>query len=77
MSRLPTRWAETSIIVNDAVRIDAPYGVGDCKAPQDKTKSLEQVRKVLEGYYSRKKGAQKGGSGMLAVATPVPPKKGG
>lgn len=62
--------------MNDAVRIDSPYGVTDCKAPQDKQKSLEQVKKVLEGYYMKKKTTvQK--AGRPAVATPMPPKKGG
>lgn len=61
--------------MNDAVRIDSPYGVADCKAPQDKHKSLEPVKKVLEGYYMKKKTTQK--AGRPAVATPMPPKKGG
>ena len=52
-NRLPTRWHDTSIVVNDAVIISKPYTVDDCAAPKDQQNALNRVRKVLE--YERKK----------------------
>ncbi|KAL9079517.1 MAG: hypothetical protein Q9157_001629 [Trypethelium eluteriae] len=70
---LPARWHETSMIINDVVRIDQPYRVEDCKAPYDQAHALERVKKVLE-YERRKIGEKTGRSG---VATPVGLRKGG
>jgi len=72
---LPTRWHETSIIVNDSVIVKSPYRTEDCSAPKDKHISLNQVKKVLSGYYQKKQGAQ--GNNRPAVATPTVPRKGG
>ncbi|KAL2358580.1 anticodon-binding domain-containing protein [Cryomyces antarcticus] len=68
-----TRWAETSIIVLDAVKIDAPYRADDCKAPREQQKALAHVRKVVDG--ERRKMAARPGA---VVATPsVGARKGG
>ncbi|KAF2198307.1 hypothetical protein GQ43DRAFT_443473 [Delitschia confertaspora ATCC 74209] len=71
---LPTRWHETTIIINDSVLLQKPYSLEDLKAPKDKQQSLAQVRKVLENFYQRKK-AQ--GNNRAPVATPIAPRKGG
>jgi hypothetical protein len=82
--QLPSRWHETDIVVNDAVVISAPYGLENCKAPKDKGASLVRVKKILEGFYARKKpqtatstAATGPAAGRVPVATPVPPRKGG
>ncbi|KAF2835174.1 hypothetical protein M501DRAFT_1020167 [Patellaria atrata CBS 101060] len=85
LKRLPTRWHDTQIIVNDAVIISQPYTLDACAAPKDKQNSLVQVKKMLEDYYSRRKGpamnAQHGGKvpqqQNSRVATPIAPRKGG
>ncbi|KAF1816667.1 hypothetical protein P152DRAFT_388996, partial [Eremomyces bilateralis CBS 781.70] len=69
----PTRWHGQAIIVNDAVIIKSPYRLEDCQAEKDKQTSLVQVRKHLEAYM-KKKGQQ---GVKPAVATPIPPRKGG
>lgn len=74
-NRLPTRWHDTSIIVNDAVIISKPYTLEDCRAPVDNQKSLPQVRKILENFFARKKNPQ--GTNRPVVATPIAPRKGG
>ncbi len=74
--RLPTRWADTSIVVNDAVLIQSPYTLDDIKAPADKAQSVAHVRKVVEHYYQRKKGGS-GGAPRAQVAMPIAPRKGG
>ncbi|KAI9708386.1 MAG: hypothetical protein M1820_004090 [Bogoriella megaspora] len=45
---LPARWHETSMIINDSVRIDPPYRIEDCKAPSDQALILQRVKIVLE-----------------------------
>jgi hypothetical protein len=79
--RLPTRWHETSIVVNDAVMISPPYGLDNCAAPKDKQTSLTRVHKILEGFYARRKqqqgGAPANSAGRPVVATPLGPRKGG
>lgn len=72
---LPTRWHDTSIIVNDAVIISKPYTLEDCRASMDNQKSLPHVRKILENFFARKKNPQ--GANRPAVATPIAPRKGG
>lgn len=76
-SRLPTRWHANDIIVNDNVIIQPPYGVENLKANKADQNSLQHVRKVLEGYYSKKKASQGGAAQRPGVATPIPPRKGG
>jgi hypothetical protein len=73
---LPTRWADTQIVVNDAVLIQPPYMLDNIKAPADKAQSEAQVRKVVEHYYQRKKGGN-GGAARAPVAMPIAPRKGG
>ena len=53
----------------NSVRIDAPYGVDDVKAPKDKLKMLEQFKKIVGGEKRKMatnsgtppNGARKGG----------------
>ena len=68
---LPTRWNDAQIIVNDAVIIEPPYTVENIKG---KEQSVQQVRKIVENYYQRKKA---GGGARAPVATPIAPRKGG
>ena len=56
---LPTRWHDTSIVVNDAVIISKPYTVDSCAAPKDQQNALNRVKKVLE--HERKKIADRTG----------------
>jgi len=82
LKRLPTRWHETQIVVNDAVVISSPYRVEDCAAPKDQNQSLIQVKKVLGDFWSRRKSGQgekgpQGGNTNNRVATPIAPRKGG
>ncbi|KAF2848233.1 hypothetical protein T440DRAFT_174076 [Plenodomus tracheiphilus IPT5] len=74
---LPTRWADTQIIVSDSVLIQAPYTLENIKAPADKVQAENHVRKVVEHYYQRKKGASSGGAARAPVALPIAPRKGG
>lgn len=87
--RLPTRWSDTNIIVNDAVMISKPYTVDDCKAPADKQQSVPHVKKILEHFYAKKRsgagnGPQQGQQTQgqapnprVSVAMPIAPRKGG
>lgn len=78
-ARLPTRWVDTQIVVSDSVLIQAPYTLENIKAPADKAQAENHVRKVVEHYYQRKKGASIPGAGSRApVAMPIAaPRKGG
>lgn len=71
---LPTRWADTQIVVNDSVLLQPPYTVDSLKASADKGQSLAHVRKVLESFYQKKKGPS---ANRAPVATPIAPRKGG
>jgi hypothetical protein len=73
---LPTRWADSQIVVNDSVLIQPPYTLESIKAPADKAQSEAHVRKVVEHYYQRKK-APSGGAPRASVAMPIAPRKGG
>ncbi|KAI4676877.1 hypothetical protein J4E81_011026 [Alternaria sp. BMP 2799] len=73
---LPTRWADTQIVVNDSVLIQAPYTLDSIKAPADKHQAKAHVRKVVEAFYQRKKGASAGGAARAPVAVPNAPRKG-
>jgi hypothetical protein len=75
--RLPTRWADTQIVVSDSVLIQAPYTLDSIRAPADKAQAEKHVRKIVEHYYQRKKGAQAGGAVRAPVAVPNAPRKGG
>ena len=46
-NRLPVRWHEQSIVVNDAVMIPPPYGVDDCQAAAKDASALQRVKKVV------------------------------
>ncbi|KAF1973375.1 hypothetical protein BU23DRAFT_464965 [Bimuria novae-zelandiae CBS 107.79] len=70
---LPSRWADTRIIVNDAVIIDPPYTLENLSAPPGKEQSVAMVRKILDNYYSRKTNA----GARAPVTTPIAPRKGG
>jgi hypothetical protein len=77
---LPTRWANTTIIVNDSVRVDSPYSVDDARAAKDNKPAEIQIKKVLEGYYNKKKLQQPAASQPAATPRPVIPalpRKGG
>jgi hypothetical protein len=52
---LPTRWNDKQIVVSDSVVIDPPYTVNDTKAPADKRVALPQIKKVVEGFWQKKK----------------------
>lgn len=73
---LPTRWADTTIVVNDSVLILPPYALENIKAPTDKSQSEAHVRKVVDHFYRNKKGPS-GGAARAPVATPIAPRKGG
>ncbi|KAF1834816.1 hypothetical protein BDW02DRAFT_497308 [Decorospora gaudefroyi] len=74
---LPTRWADSQIVVSDSVLIQAPYTLDSIKAPADKAQAEKHVRKVVEHYYQRKKGASSAGPARAPVAVPNAPRKGG
>jgi hypothetical protein len=83
LNSLPTRWDAQKIIINDAVILGPPYGVDDCKAPKEKQQALAQIKRVVEGYWSKKGGKPQtkgpqgtGGNSNPRVATPLP-RKGG
>lgn len=73
--RLPTRWADSQIVVNDAVLIQPPYTLESIRAPAGKEQSVNMVKKIIERYYSQKRTT--GGATKVPVATPVAPRKGG
>jgi hypothetical protein len=80
---LPARWAETKIVVSDSVIIEAPYGVENVKAPADKKVALAQIKRVVDGYWTKKATGKSGSSTPVGngppVRVPVPnvPRKGG
>lgn len=75
---LPTRWAETQIVVSDSVLIQAPYTLDSIRAPADKVQAENHVRKIVEHYYQRKKTAGgNAGAQRAPVAMPIAPRKGG
>jgi len=42
-------------VVNDSVLIEVPYKAENVKGPKDKQNAVVQIKKVLEGYYQKKK----------------------
>jgi protein LSM12 len=54
------------------VLIQQPYTVENLSAPKDKQQSLPYIRKVLEGYWQKKRPVNR-----APVATPIAPRKGG
>ena len=82
MCSLPARWADQTIVVNDSVLIEAPYKQENVKGPKDKQPAVVQIKKVLDGYYQKKRGTpppqqQQPLQGKPAPAVPVPQRKGG
>jgi hypothetical protein len=73
---LPTRWADTSIVVNDNVLIPPPYALDNIRVPEGKKQSGDHVKKVVEHYYNFKKGSN-ATAPRAPVATPIAPRKGG
>jgi hypothetical protein len=73
-----TRWHGTTIIVDESVLVEPPYKTENCKAPKDKpAAALPQIKKVLEGYYQKKKaGTPPVRESRPPPATPMP-RKGG
>jgi hypothetical protein len=67
LNRYPTHWANKIIIVNDNVRIDPPYALENCRASKENKLAETQIRKVLEGYYTKKAGV----AGSSAVPSAV------
>lgn len=59
--------------MNDNVIVKPPYAVENCAANKGDQSSLQHVRKILEGYYAKRKPALQ----RPAVATPMAPRKGG
>ncbi|KAF9696318.1 hypothetical protein EKO04_005259 [Ascochyta lentis] len=72
---LPTRWADSQIVVNDAVLIQPPYTLDSIRAPAGKEQSAAQVKKIIERYYQQKRTT--GGATKAPIATPIAPRKGG
>jgi len=67
---LPTKWAGTSIVVNETVLIASPYRAENCKAgPGQQPGALARVKMVLEN--ERKKLAEK--SNKVIPAIPAMP----
>ncbi|QDS71666.1 hypothetical protein FKW77_007795 [Venturia effusa] len=60
MRTLPTRWNNQQIIINDAVVLEPPYKVENCKAPKEKSAALQQIKKVVEGYWNKRQPQTKG-----------------
>ena len=71
---MSVRWHGQQIIVQDAVIIDHPYNVADCKSGSKDQDALNRVRKILEG--ERRKLKEKEDRERKA-AMPVQPRKGG
>ena len=71
---LPARWADTSIVVNDNVIINAPYSLNDIKTAGS-AQSKAHVQKVVDSFYQRKKASL--GANRPPAATPIAPRKGG
>lgn len=78
INSLPTRWAEQTIVVNDSVLLEAPYKQENIKAPKDNQAAVPQIKKVLEGFYQKKRAATPlQTQGKPPPAIPVQPRKGG
>ncbi|KAH7118961.1 anticodon-binding domain-containing protein [Dendryphion nanum] len=74
---LPARWADTAIVVNDNVMINAPYTLNDIKTAAGSAQSKAHVQKVVDSFYQRKKASQGTNSTRPPAATPIAPRKGG
>jgi len=82
LSRLPARWADQTIVVSDSVLVKPPYSLDDVSAPKNKADALAQIKRVLEGYYSKKGASSAANSGTSTPAAnrpvvPAVPRKGG
>jgi hypothetical protein len=81
LTSLPTFWNKESIVVNESVIVDPPYTPSHCKAPVDKAAALPQVKKVVEGFWAKRKAqgqttkaganVQAAGNGRATPALPV------
>jgi len=85
---IPSFWDGKSIIVNNNVRIDLPYGVDNCRASKDNKQAETQIRNMLQGYYTKKNQGDTGsgtgsgrqtpsGAGGVRPVVPALPRKGG
>ena len=80
---LPAYWAaDGTIVVNDTVRINKPYGVNDLQASASNAGGLQHVKKILEAHYAKQKAkapqaAAPPASNRNSVAMPLAPRKGG
>ncbi|KZM25337.1 uncharacterized protein EKO05_0000509 [Ascochyta rabiei] len=72
---LPTRWADSQIVVNDAVLVQPPYTLDSIRAPAGKEQSAAQVKKIIERYYQQKRATD--GATKAPITTPIAPRKGG
>jgi hypothetical protein len=68
-SRLPVRWADQTIVVSDSVLVESPYSADNLKAPNDKQRALQQIKRVVDGYWQKKKS----GSGASTPVNNGPP----
>jgi len=62
------------------VLIEAPYRSDNVRGPKDKQPAVVQIKKVLDGYYQKKRGTPPPPQQPLAKpapAVPVPQRKGG
>lgn len=76
--RLPTRWHEQDIIVNDAVIIHKPYKVENCRAEKGKEQSLAMVTRMVQGEWRKiEQRAATGVSSQGGTPPPGAPRKGG
>jgi hypothetical protein len=59
------------------VLVQPPYAVENCRAPKDQKQAEGQIKRVLEGYYTKRKGgngsvnANTGSTANSGTNTPV------
>jgi len=72
---MPTRWADKTIVVSDSVLVESPYGVDNTKAPGDKKNALAHIKRIVDGYWTKKKngGSSTGTSTPTGNGPAVPP----
>lgn len=72
-------------MVSDSVLIDPPYRADNVRGPKDRLPAVVQIKKVLDGYYQKKRGTPPPLPQQMpqmplakpAPAVPVPQRKGG
>lgn len=59
--------------MNDAVLVSPPYAVENCRAPKDSKQAEGQIKRVLEGYYQKRKAGNSNTNTAAnsGVSTPV------